>query len=278
VPASVDYNLWAGPSPMQVPLRRKNFHYDWHWIWDYGNGEIGNNSVHSVDLLRKITGLQGLGRGVLSYGARHFDDAGETFNTQVVIHDFDSVTVVQEVRNLKTGPAPFGDGVVVVRGTEGILVAGYGGVAVVDPDGKPLQKLQGRGDDHFANFIQAVRSRKVEDLNAPILEGHTSTALCHLGNISCRLGQPTADDEIKGKLESLKKDGDLVGGFETIRKHLADNHGNEAAQHIKWSPLRLGPWLAIDPDKETFLDNPAANALLTQEYRKPFVVPGPNEI
>ncbi len=277
VPASVNYDLWAGPAPVQVPLRRKTFHYDWHWIWDYGNGELGNNSVHAVDLLRKITGIQGLGRGVLSYGARHYDDAGETPNTQVVIHDFDTLTVVQEVRNLKTGPAPF-EAAVLVRGTEGYLVSGYGAVTVFDPDGKPVEKLTGQGDDHFANFLKAVRSRKVEDLNAPIIEGHTSTALTHLGNISYRLGQPAPDDEIKKRLEGLKAGDDLTAAFESIQKHLAENHVDEAKRHLKFGPLTLGPWLAIDPAAETFVGNAAANAMLTRPYRKPFVVPGPEEI
>ena len=59
VPASVDYNLWAGPAPMEIPLTRPHFHYDWHWIWNYGNGELGNNSVHVVDLMRKINHSRG---------------------------------------------------------------------------------------------------------------------------------------------------------------------------------------------------------------------------
>ena len=108
VPKSVDYNLWAGPAPMQIPLRRPTFHYDWHWIWDYGNGEIGNNSVHRVDTMRLVLGLEGLGRGVICYGGRQFDDAGETPNTQVVIHDFGDLTIVQEVRNLTSATPPRG--------------------------------------------------------------------------------------------------------------------------------------------------------------------------
>jgi len=272
VPNSVDYNLWAGPAPMQIPLRRPNFHYDWHWIWDYGNGELGNNSVHSVDTMRLILDLKGLGRGVMSYGGRQFDDAGETPNTQVVIHDFGDVTVVQEVRNLKTGAPPRG-AVVLIEGTEGYLVCSLGSDLVYDPDGSLVQKIEGPGEDHFANFIKAVRSRKVEDLNAPIVEGHLSTALTHLGNISYLLGQPAAPAEITQQLGSLKVNDNVLDAFERIREHLAENEVDIATK-----PLTLGPWLAIDSERETFVDNAAADALLTRDYREPFVVPKAEEI
>ena len=277
VPASVDYNLWAGPAPMEIPLTRPHFHYDWHWIWNYGNGELGNNSVHAVDLMRKITGLTGLGRGVISYGARHFDDAGQTPNTQVTIHDFGPATVVQEVRNLKTAGPPHGTAVF-VQGTKGYLAAGYGGVTAFDPDGKLIAKLTGTGDDHFANFIKAVHSRKVEDLNAPIIEGHTSTALVHVANVSQRLGQPASDEEIQKKLQTLKTNDDLLESLDAIRKHLDANRFEMEKRRVKFGPLVLGPWLAIDPDSETFPGNAAANAMLTRQYRKPFVVPGADEI
>jgi predicted dehydrogenase len=277
VPASVDYNLWAGPAPMEVPLSRPHFHYDWHWIWDYGNGELGNNSVHRVDTMRLILDLKGLGRGVISYGARQFDDAGQTPNTQVTIHDFGPITVVQEVRNLKTGGPPRGAGIF-IRGTEGYLVSNLTNASAFDPDGKLVQKLDGPNDDHFANFIQAVRSRKVEDLNAPIIEGHLSTAVVHVGNISQQLGRPAADEEIRKRLGTLRTNDDVRGSFESIQEHLAENHFDEEKRRVKFGPLSLGPWLTIDSDTETFVDHPQANALLTREYRQPFVVPGPNDI
>ena len=277
VPASVDYNLWAGPAPLEIPLTRPNFHYDWHWIWKYGNGELGNNSVHVVDLMRKITGLTGLGRGVISYGARHYVDAGQTPNTQVTIHDFGPTTVVQEVRNLKTDPPPH-SAAVLIEGTEGFLVATFSGITAFDPDGKLIEKLTGTGDDHFADFIEAVHSRKVEDLNAPISEGHQSTALVHVANISQQLGRPASDDEIKKQLESLPTNADALETFEGVQKHLAENRFDLEQRRIEFGPLTLGPWLAIDSDAETFPDNPAAAVLLTREYRQPFVVPAAEDI
>lgn len=275
VPKGVDYNLWAGPAPMEIPLTRPHFHYDWHWIWNYGNGELGNNSVHVVDLMRKITGLEGLGRGVMSYGARHFDDAGETPNTQVTIHDFGPTTVVQEVRNLKSGPPPHSANIL-IEGTKGYLVATFSGITAFDPDGEVIEQLTGTGDDHFGNFVEAVHSRKVEDLNAPIVEGHLSTAIVHVANVSQQLGQPASDEEIKKQLEGLVTNDDELARFEGIQKHLEENRFDMEKRRIKFGPLTLGPWLAID--SESFVDNPAASAMLTREYRKPFVVPTVEDI
>ena len=272
VPESIDYNLWAGPAPIQIPLRRKNFHYDWHWIWDYGNGELGNNSVHRVDTMRLILDLKGLGRGVISYGGRQYDDAGQTPNTQVVIHDFGELTVVQEVRNLKTGSPPRGAGIL-IEGTEGYLVSSLRTNLVFDLEGNQVEKIEGQGEDHFANFIKAVRSRKVEDLNAPIVEGHLSTALTHLGNISLLLGKSAPPAEITRQLESLDTSYDAVNAFGRIREHLAENEVD-----VEKRQLSLGPWLKIDSDSETFIDNPSADALLTRQYREPFVVPKAEEV
>ena len=272
VPASVDYNLWAGPAPMQIPLRRKHFHYDWHWIWDYGNGELGNNSVHQVDAMRLMVGLKGLGRGVISYGGRQFDDAGETPSTQVTIHDFGETTIVQEVRNLKTA-APDHGGSVFIQGTEGFLVGDLRSSTAYDLDGNLVKKLKGENEDHFANFIKAVKSRKREEQNAEILEGHISTAVVHVGNISQRLGSPASPAEIIEKLKTLEANTDLVQNFQGIQKHLADNNVD-----IEKQELTLGPWLEIDSDKETFVNNPAADAFLTRDYRKPFVVPKADRI
>ncbi len=271
-PQTLDYNLWTGPAPMQLPVVRPHFHYDWHWIWDYGNGELGNNSVHRLDCLRLILGNPDLGRGVMSYGARQFDDAGQTPNTQVTIHDLGSLTVVQEVRNLATAKPPC-DGNILIRGSEGHLVATLTGVAVFDPDDKLVEKLEGPDEDHFDNFIKAVRSRNMEDLNADIVQGHTSTATIHVANISQQLGQTASASEIRAELEKHPSAAAAVETFEAIQKHLADN-----GVDIQKQPLTLGPWLAIDAEKEQFTGSEAANALLTREYREPFIVPSEDQL
>ena len=267
-PPTVDYDLWAGPAPVERPVRRKSFHYDWHWFWDWGGGELANNSIHSVDTARLITGLEGLGRGVMSYGGRvGLDDCGETPSVQVAVHDFGPATLVQEVRNLKTDRPPRGSMLVV--GTEGYLA----GTSVYDPDGKLVEKLSGENEDHFDNFLKAVRSRNRADQNAEIEEGHTSTAVVHVANVSQRLGEPASPREIERALEGLKVNEDVVETFGAIRRHLADN-----GVDVEKTPLALGPWAAIDPVEERFIDNPAADALLSRAYRKPFMVPPANEL
>jgi predicted dehydrogenase len=269
VPASVDYNLFCGPAPMS-PLTRPHFHYDWHWFWNTGNGELGNNNIHYTDVCRWGLGVTGLGRSVLSYGGRlGYTDAGETPNTQVCIHDFVGKTLITETRGLKTDPFnPNYKAGWVFYGTEGIIAA----ESLFDSQGKLVRTFTGQTESHFANFLKAVRSRKISDLNADILEGHQSTALCHVGNISYRLGKTASPGDIEKNLEQLKNDSALET-FERTKKHLIDNEID-----LEKTKLTLGPLLQMDSQAETFLDNSAANAFLTREYRKPFVVPAATEI
>lgn len=265
VPAHVDYNLFCGPAPMG-PLRRPKLHYDWHWFWETGNGELGNNNIHSLDILRWGLGVTGLGRSVISYGGRlGYSDAGETPNTQVVLFDFGDKTIISETRGLKTDPYnPNFKGGNIFYGTKGIIAGG----ALFTSDGMLVRNFEGQGENHFANFLHAVRSRKVADLHADIEEGHQSTALCHIGNISYRLGQPATPTEIKERLGKLKAPAEALETFERTQRHLADN-GVDVAQ----SKLTLGATLQLDPGKERFAKNDAANALLAREYRAPFVLP-----
>jgi len=269
VPASVDYNLFCGPAPMS-PLTRPHFHYDWHWFWNTGNGELGNNNIHYTDVCRWGLGVTGLGRSVLSYGGRlAYIDAAETPNTQVCIHDFAGKTLITETRGLKTDPFnPNYKAGWVFYGTEGIIAA----ESLFDSQGKLVRTFTGQTESHFANFLKAVRSRKISDLNADILEGHQSTALCHVGNISYRLGKTASPGDIEKNLEQLKNDSALET-FERTKKHLIDNEID-----LEKTKLTLGPLLQMDSQAETFLDNSAANAFLTREYRKPFVVPAATEI
>ena len=270
IPASVDYNLFAGPAP-QDPLTRPKFHYDWHWFWNTGNGELGNNNIHSLDVCRWGLGVTGLGRAVLSYGGRlGYRDAGQTPNTQVVIFDFGNKTIVSETRGLKTEPFnPHFTGGWIFYGTEGIIA----GTSLFDLEGKLVRTFAGSEQSHFANFLDAVRSRKVSDLHADILETHQSTALCHIGNISYRLGQPVPLTEIHHQLAALEVHENVLETFERTRKHLAENDID-----LEKSELTLGPLLRLDPEKEKFLDNPKADAFLTRSYRKPFVVPSEKEV
>lgn len=273
VPPAVDYNLWAGPAPM-APITRRNFHYDWHWFWDFGSGELGNNGIHAVDILRWGLGVTGLGDAVMSYGGRlGYEDAGQTPNTQVTIHNFGEKTLVQEVRGLRTPPF-HPPGVAIFYGSEGIIATDYSAIAkLFDFQGKEVRRFAGPNTDHFDNFLKVVRSRKSAELKADILEGHFSSGLCHVGNISHRLGRPASPTEIRRQLESHKTHEDVLETFQRIQEHLAANKVDVAK-----TPLTLGPWLTIDAEQENFVDNPAAAVMLTRQYRKPFVVPEANEV
>ncbi len=270
IPPRCDYNLWAGPAPM-TKLTRPKFHYDWHWVWETGNGEIGNNNVHSLDICRWGLGVTGLGRSVISYGGRlGYKDVAETPNTQVAIFDFGDKTIVSETRGLKSAPFhPTIKSMWFFYGTEGIIAD----TNLYDPDGKLIRAFEGESENHFANFLHAVRSRKQSDLTADILEGHQSSALCHIANISYRLGQTAAPDEIQSQLGEINSHGDAQETFDRTRHHLT-----EVGVDLEESPLTLGQHLRIDGDKEQFVDNSAAEALLTREYRNPFVVPDESQI
>jgi predicted dehydrogenase len=272
LPAQVDYDLWAGPAPLS-PLTRKSLHYDWHWDWQTGNGELGNNNIHSLDICRWGLGLTGLSQTTLSYGVRcGYVDAGETPNTQVCVFDFGDKTIVSETRGLKTEPfRPGFTGGWLFHGTEGSIA----GTSLFDPDGTLISTFSGEGpaESHFANFINAVRSRKQESLNADILEGHQSTALCHAGNISWRLGKHASEAEIRAQLSQLHAADESLESLDRTVEHLKGN-----GVDIETAPLTLGVVLRCNGTHEEFLDNADANTFLTREYRAPFVVPAESEI
>jgi predicted dehydrogenase len=269
-PQSVNYDLWLGPAPLEA-VTRPQFHYDWHWQNAYGNGDLGNQGIHQMDLARWGLGVHQLSNAVICYGGRFgYEDAGETANTQVVIHDYGDKALVFEVRGLRTDRYR-GAGVgVIFEGSEGYLVmSSYSDGAAFDLEGTSIQEFRGGGDHHhYANFIDAVRSRNAEDLNADILEGHLSSALCHLGNISYRLGETVSTNEALERLESLGSTENVKATLERTVEHLTANHVDLGA-----TPFRLGALLKLDPMAETFVEHADANRLLTREYRPPFVVP-----
>lgn len=274
VPANIDYDLWSGPAPVET-LTRPKLHYDWHWQWAYGNGDLGNQGIHQMDIGRWGLGEKDLGDTVLSYGGRFgYEDAGETANTQVCIHQFQSgKRLTFEVRGLKTDAYMDAKVGVIFYGSNGYLVSpSYNGGTVFDMDGKQVKTFAGGGDsNHFANFVEAVRSRNHEDLNADILEGHLSSALCHVGNISYRLGNKVSADEVA---KALADDKDASETLDRTLQHLRDN--NVDPQTTK---IALGPKLTL-AGKEVFSGPHAeeANKHLTRDYRAPFVVPATEDL
>jgi hypothetical protein len=269
VPEHIDYNLWCGPAP-DGPVTRPQFHYDWHWQWNYGNGDLGNQGIHQMDIARWGLGVDSISNAVVSYGGRFgYEDAGETANTQVVIHDYDDKTLVFEVRGLETDRYK-GAGVgVIFEGTDGyVVIPSYDSGTAFDSEGNVIKTFRG-GANHYDNFVKAVKSRNREELNADILEGHLSSALCHLGNISYLLGDEVSRSEAVDRLKSYDHlEDDVVATFERTEEHLAENDVK-----LQMTSLRLGPMLKIDPVSEQFVDNSKADTMLTRDYRKPFVVP-----
>jgi len=257
VPAGVHYDLWTGPAPLK-PFTKNRFHYNWHWIWDTGNGDIGNQGIHEMDVARWGLGVKlptlvsGTGGHVM------FDDDQETPNVLNVVCQFDMPDGKRrllefEVRHWMTnheadiGTPAFGASDVppatgnvnapkpsrrgnrqrdtignVFYGSKGYLaIDGYDSFKSWLGEGNEPGPQMKAGGNNWANFIQCVKSRKKEDLNAPIEEGHYSCALFHLGNASYRLGRT----------------------------------------------------LKFDPEKEMVIGDEEANRMLKGTFRAPYVVP-----
>ena len=286
LPATIDYDLWSGPAPL-VPSRRNTpgngtVHYDWHWFWNYGGGDIANQGVHQMDICRWLVGAEGLPPSAMSIGGRFgYEDDAETPNTQIAVLNYEPAPIIFEVRGLPTKAGMKAmDAYRTVRGI-GLVVQcenGYfapgetGGGAVYDNQGRKIKTFAGTGgDQHQANFIAAVKSRKESDLNGRLENLHFSTCLCHFANISYRLGAEKSNDAIK----------DAVAGHELTKEafgrmldHLKANEVDPVA-----TPSVVGPLVKLALGSERFETREKydvgywANTLLTREYRKPFVVP-----
>lgn len=280
VPASVDYDLWCGPIA-RGPIPRRELHYHWHWFWMTGNGEIGNNGPHTIDVCRWGMGQDGLPPRAISLGGRFgFDDEGETPNTQIAILDYQPAPMICEVRNYYAPKKPETVGKFrgrsggVVIDCEGGSFAGDSlGGAFFDRQGKKMAEIVDKRKPHeleiaqVANFIAAVRSRKQSDLFAEAIEGYRSVAGIHMANTSYRLGRETPPDTIR---ETIRGNKEYLDAFERCREYLA-------ATGIDLNVKRAvsGPWVTLDPKTEQFVGEFAerANRLSRREYRKPFVVP-----
>jgi len=275
-PEGLDYDLWQGPAS-ERPITRRRFHYDWHWQYHWGNGDMGNQAPHQIDLCRWALDVHSLSENVISYGGRlGYEDAGDVANTQVAIHNFDGgkKTLIIEVRGLKSenyrGANWFG---YCLHGSDGYIVMNsYSGGKAYTKDGQVVKQFSG-GGDHYGNFVEAVRSRNHEDLTADILEGHLSAGLAHTATISYLLGEETPVAKIEDVIGQVQSRDDEMDTLERCVGHLKKNDVD-----LKKTPITLGPMLTMDPAKEVFTNHDAANKLLTREYRKPFVVPGENEV
>ncbi len=300
IPAGVDFNLWSGPAEYTDPkITRQRFHYDWHWQRHYGNGDLGNQGPHQTDIARWGLGIDTHPSTIVSYGGRlgyqaermdpDYVDAGDTANTEVTIYDYGDKCIVFETRGLEIKESAddelntlFGSKKgnkigVLFYGSEGYLVQRtYNHCIAYDKDLKVIKEFKGGNDElHFQNFLDACASRRMEDLNADVREGHLSAGMSHLGNISYYLGENNhaTVKEIGEALEQVKS---LDDNQETLRRtvvHLQDN-GVDLDKY----PLALGPVLKFDTTNETFPDSPEATALLSRSYRTGFACPTADKV
>lgn len=271
VPKGVDYNIWLGPAPLRDDVPRQSLHYDWHWQWDYGNGDLGNQGIHQMDVARWGLGADKLADSVITFGGRFgYVDDGQTPNTEMSIMEYGDQLLVFETRGLPTkqfhGDKVSNDIGNVFHCENGYMTCSYTSSVIFDLDGNEIMRFSdGKDEYHYNNFVDAVRSRRVEDLNGEIYEGHVSSALCHLANISYRLGEASDFGDPPAGLAGNEY---AVDVFERTKSHLKEN--NVDPSQVKFA---MGPKLKVDPKTESFVDNADANAMTTREYRKGFEVP-----
>ncbi|MBH53150.1 MAG: dehydrogenase [Opitutaceae bacterium] len=274
---SVDYDLWLGPAKDE-PIYRDHLHYDWHWSWNTGNGDIGNQGPHEFDIMRWILGDPGHPSEVVSFGGRFaWNDAGQTPNMQLASLSWGDIPVLFEVRDLHINPkTPTPSSYkghrigVIITCEGGEFRGGRGGGSIYDENNKKIKTWKGdAGFDHYPNFIRAVKSRDPSSLRCPIETGYKSSVLPHMCNISYRAGQEVG----KKRVESFtKKDDTLLETYERFNKHLGD--WNVDFKSEKWT---MGRKLRFDANKEKFRGKnelaKVANAMIKDNYRSKFSVP-----
>ncbi len=271
---NVAYDLWLGPA-LDEPIFRNNLHYDWHWDWNTGSGEMGNWGVHVLDDLRNnaFQDSVALPKRILGGGGRiALNDAGETPNVQFAYFDTGEIPVVIGLSNLPTEP----------QGTNSPKVPGPGSGYIVyceggryegqrgrgtafDNDGKKMREFKGAGDvKHQANFIAAVRTQDRSILNSEIEVGNDSTGWCNLANVAFRAGKQSNAQQA-GAVD-LPQWQTLMGEMES---HL-EAHG----ESLDSDQIRFSTMLTLDPKTEQFIGDEAnvANEFLRRQYREGYEV------
>lgn len=269
-PSELDYNLWLGPAD-QTPFNENLVHYNWHWFWNTGNGEIGNQGVHQMDVARWAIKDATLPTKVVSLGGRFaYDDQAETPNTQLTVYEFGDVLLVFEVRGLvgKNKGLDTGYGSEIFNEyytTEGRIAEGKFYPTGSDK-GEKLADLGGEvyPGGEWGSFINAVREKNPAMVNANVEDAHYSAALCHLGNISYRLGSTTS----MAGVESPYPNEHVNDTMAKIRENLEKCNLN-----VSQTQCQVGPALEFDPAAEKFVHNDDANAMLTRAYRGEFKLP-----
>lgn len=281
IPDYIDYNLWAGPAPA-TPVMRKQFHYDWHWQWDYGDGELGNWGVHYIDDLRHLLGWNDVPETVLALGNRFlWDDDGQTPNMIMALFEHRDVKVVLDIRNLPDLGRPAGKraggkgGAVYLKSRggnyikmeQGVLQLSRGGGWAYDLKGKRIKQYVGdSGKNHEQNFIDAIRENRAALLNCEIGEGHLSTVMCHQANIAFRLGQAVRTGAVHAALCPHQ---DALDTFFDMQEQVTGMGVN-----MNETGFLMGPKLSYCNTCQSFTGDHSqeANAYIRAPWRKPFTV------
>jgi predicted dehydrogenase len=274
-PPTVDYDQWLGPAD-DLPINRQQFHYDWHWVWNTGNGDLGNQGPHELDLIRWILGDPGHPQEVFTVGGRFgWNDAGETPNMQISSYVWNNIPVHFEVRNMTVDPntnaAPSFLGTrvgVIITCEGGQFRGGRGAGFFYDNEGKRMRAFRGDGGgDHLPSFFRSVLTRRRSQLRSSIEQGYHSSSLSHLANISYQIGDVVGDDAVQA---GISEDEWLVEA--RIRFVDQMKSWNLNPSQLQWT---LGPRLAFDGGREQFTGEHAtqANPLLKREGRGSYRIP-----
>jgi predicted dehydrogenase len=267
-PKGLDFNLWTGPAPKQ-PYHANLVHYNWHWFWDFGNGDIGNQGSHQMHAALHAIPDVTLPKSVMTVGGRFgYKDQGQTANTQIAVYDFGGTQLMFEVRGLKTDRY-YGQGIGnTFHFEEGIVASGK--FYPRGDKGNPQPLIRAKAErvsrgGNFGEFIKRMRSRDTELFDWNLETAHYSSALVHLGNISYRLGKEVA---FGGNAKPFGPNTAANETFGRMSEHLKGN-----GLKLEGMKYRLGRRLEFDATKERFFDDAEANTLLTRPPRPPFVVP-----
>ena len=274
-PTTLDYDQWLGPA-LDLPILRKQLHYDWHWVWNTGNGDIGNQAPHEIDIISWFLGDLGLPEKVNSFGQRFaWDDAGQSPNMQTVWYELAGVPVIFELNDLwikpgtNASPSYKGNRVgVIVTCEGGEFRGGRGGGNIFGPDGKErIQKFPGdAGGKHAQNFIDAVRSRKADELTGKLARSTETADVSHLANISHRAGKPASGKELREGILASNPD-------------LLDVLTRQEEQLARWSidtskvPYILGAEVTVDPASRKITGELASSELANPKFREGYTLP-----
>ncbi len=312
IPSNIDYDLWNGPADIQESIRGNQtdklietssmgpVHYDWHWFWNYGGGDMCNQAVHEVDIARWFLNTHEVAPEVMSIGGRlGYSDCGETPNSFLSIHNYANAPLITEVRGLPSDGKPSGQtsdghpigqmdtihklsnssiGIVIECENATLIVPDYFSCKAFDAAGNVIKSygkqvsqvdMSGGASGHHANWIECIRAGSNSDIHAPLQECHVSTNLVHAANISYRLGAKKSAGEIA---ESIKSSSGLSEAFGRLKDHLGTN-----GVKLDEATVTLGLALNQDPKTELFTGPNAEIAnrdlLAKREGRGAFKIP-----